>query len=84
MDYTDDMAKFGSFLQQHASSKARLRKTIVGIGVTANESRLSAREVIDQALLARKMGFPGVALFDLDTTLEKDILPYLVLGAWRE
>lgn len=84
MDYTDDMAKFGSFLAQHASSKSRLRKTIVGIGVTANESRLSAREVIDQALLARKMGFPGVALFDLDTTLEKEILPYLVLGAWRE
>ena len=82
MDYTEDFAKFESFLQQHAQVKAHARKTIVGIGVTANESRLGPQQVIDQIKFARTYNFPGVALFDLDTTLEKQILPYLKLGLW--
>lgn len=82
MDYTEDFTKFESFLRQHAMMKAHARKTIIGIGVTANESRLGPRQVIDQIRLARKYDFPGVALFDLDTTLEKQILPYLKLGLW--
>ena len=56
--------------------------TIVGIGVTANESRLDARQVIDQINLVRRYGLAGEALFDLDATLEKSILPYLRLGMW--
>ena len=51
-------------------------------GVTANESRLDARQVIEQINLARQYGFAGEALFDLDTTLEKSVLPYLRLGIW--
>ena len=82
MDYTEDKARFESFLAQHAAFKAHARKTIVGIGVTANESRLSARDVIDQVNLVRRYNLAGEALFDLDTTLEKDILPYLKLGQW--
>ena len=58
------------------------QRTIVGLGVTANESRLDARQVIDQINLARRRGFAGAALFDLDTTLEKQILPFLRLGLW--
>ena len=50
--------------------------------MTANESRLSPRQVIDQINRARAYGFPGVALFDLDATLEKNILPFLKLGLW--
>ena len=82
MDYAEDPAKFESFLRQHAQNRAHARRTVVGIGVTANESRLSPRQVIDQIKRARAYGFPGVALFDLDVTLEKDILPYLKLGLW--
>ena len=82
MDYTESPKLFESFLQQHAQIRSHARKTIVGIGVTANESRLGAREVIDQINLQRKYGLAGVSLFDLDTTLEKDILPYLKLGQW--
>ena len=82
MDYTEDMAKFESFLQQHAQNRSRARRTIAGIGVTANESRLTPVQVIQQNLLARKYGLAGVALFDLDTTLEKQILPYLTMGLW--
>jgi hypothetical protein len=57
-------------------------RTICGIGVTANESRLDARKVIDQINIARRYDMAGVALFDLDTTLEKQILPYLRMGIW--
>lgn len=82
MDYAEDSAKFTSFLRQHAENKAHARKTIVGIGVTANESRLNAKQVIEQLNLVRRYGFPGAALFDLDVTLEKNILPYLKMGMW--
>ena len=55
---------------------------VAGIGVTANESRLDAKKVIEQINLARRFGFAGVALFDLDVTLEKLVFPYLKLGIW--
>ena len=41
-----------------------------------------AGQVIRQNLLVRRYGLAGVALFDLDTTLEKRILPYLKMGLW--
>lgn len=83
MDYTENLAKFSSFVNQHAAHPVRARRTIAGIGVTANESRLDARQVIEQINVTRRAGLAGVALFDLDTTLEKDILPYLRLGLWQ-
>jgi len=82
MDYTENSEKFEEFLKQHAALKTHAKKTIVGIGVTANESRLSALQVINQMRLVRKYGLAGVALFDLDTTLEKQVFPYLRLGIW--
>ena len=82
MDYTESPAKFTELVRQHASVPSHARRTIAGIGVTANESRLDARQVIDQIRLARQYGLAGESLFDLDTTLEKEILPYLRLGVW--
>ena len=82
MDYTESNAKFAELLAQHAMVKTHARRTIAGIGVTANESRLDARQVIDQINLTRRYGLAGVSLFDLDTTLEKQVLPYLRLGIW--
>ena len=82
MDYTENLSVFESYLRQHASSRTRARRTIAGIGVTANESRLDARQVIDQINLARRYGLAGESLFDLDATLEKSILPYLSIGIW--
>ena len=82
MDYTEDNSRFVSYLSQHAQRRSRATRTIAGIGVTANESRLGPREVIDQIKLVRKYNLAGVALFDLDVFLEKEILPYLSLGLW--
>ena len=82
MDYTESREKLAALFAQHATPKTHARRTIAGIGVTANESRLDARQVIDQINLSRYYGLAGVSLFDLDATLEKSILPYLCLGMW--
>ena len=82
MDYTESPVQFESFLRQHGANKSYARRIIAGIGVTANESRLDARSVIDQINASRRHGLAGNALFDLDVTLEKQILPYLRLGIW--
>ena len=82
MDYTESRDTLTALFAQHATPKTHARRTIAGIGVTANESRLDARQVIDQINLSRAYGLAGVSLFDLDVTLEKSILPYLRLGIW--
>lgn len=82
MDYTESNVKFEQLIKQHASTKARARRTIAGIGVTANESRNDARKVIEQINLVRRYGLAGESLFDLDTTLERNVLPYLRQGIW--
>lgn len=82
MDYTDSKPKLLELLAVQGRSRKLAQRTIVGLGVTANESRLDARDVIEQINLTRKFGFAGVALFDLDTTLEKQILPYIRMGIW--
>ena len=82
MDYSESNEKFAGFLAQHAQNRRHGERTIVGIGVTANESRLDARRVIEQVLLTRRYGLAGNALFDLDVTLEDTVLPYLALGLW--
>jgi len=82
MDYSNSTATFESYVKQHAAMRTHAQRTIAGIGVTANESRLDARKVIDQINISRRYGLAGNALFDLDTTLDKDILPYLTMGVW--
>ena len=83
MNYTSSTAKFCELLSLQRSPRFRAKRTIVGIGVTANESRLDARQVVRQIGLARQCGFAGQALFDLDETLEKAILPVLRNGVWQ-
>ncbi|MCL2104280.1 MAG: family 10 glycosylhydrolase, partial [Kiritimatiellaeota bacterium] len=80
MNYTEDLAKFNEWLSDQTSTRKQTLKVIAGIGVTAAESRLDSVQVIDQINAARKAGCPGFALFNLDTTLRKEILPVLRLG----
>lgn len=82
MDYTSSLQTLNELLTLQSGTQLRRQRTIVGLGVTANESRLDVQQVIDQINLTRRYGFAGNALFDLDTTLEKNILPYLRLGLW--
>lgn len=82
MNYSNNVKQYTSFIQQQGSRKSLAHRVISGIGVTANESRLSALEVIQQINIARQYNLAGIALFDLDVTLEKNILSYLKLGIW--
>ena len=82
MDYASNRAEFEKLLAAQAAFRNAKGKIVIGLGVTANESRLNARQVIEQAVLVRKYGFAGVALFDLDAFLERRVLPYLGAGLW--
>ena len=83
MNYVEDRTKYASLLGQQCQTPSRARKIVSGIGVTAIESRLNVRQVIDQIKLARQHGTAGIAFFDLDYTLVNDILPYLRLGLFK-
>ena len=82
MNYTESAVQFEVLLRQQAAQRKNARRTIAGIGVTSNESKLTAAQVVEQIRLARRYGLAGEALFDLDTTLERKILPVLGKGGW--
>ena len=83
MNYLEDNVKYSAFVHQQCRTPSHAKKVVSGIGVTAIESRLGVRQVIDQVRIARQSGAAGVAFFDLDYTLVNDILPYLRLGLFR-
>lgn len=83
MNYLEDNGKYAAFVRQQCRTPTHAGRIVSGIGVTAIESRLDVRQVIDQVKLARQAGAAGVAFFDLDYTLVNDILPYLRLGLFK-
>jgi len=83
MNYLEDNAKYAACVRQQCRTPAHAKRIVSGIGVTAIESRLGVRQVIDQVKIARQNGAAGVAFFDLDYTLVNDILPYLRIGLFR-
>ena len=80
MNYMEDMTKYAELLSVQLKKRNVATRVVGGIGVTAAESRLEADDVIDQINALRAGRAAGFALFDLDTTLVKDILPVLRLG----
>ncbi len=83
MNYAQDMASFNEMLTRQAALPGSKDRIYTGIGVTTSESRLAADQVIDQIAMARRLGLRGFVLFDLNPTLEQNILPVLRLGATR-
>jgi uncharacterized lipoprotein YddW (UPF0748 family) len=80
MNYSESLADFQSLVANQTRNKTLTRQILPGIGVTAAESRLDPIQVIDQIRALRQAGCPGFALFDLDATLQQEILPVLRLG----
>ncbi len=80
MNYTESPKTYAELLALQLRDRKTARRIIGGIGVTAAESRLAPDQVIDQVKALRAGGAAGFALFDLDTTLEREILPILRLG----
>ena len=83
MNYVEKRSRYATLVTKQGNVKTRARHIIGGIGVTANESKLSAEQVVEQVNLARQAGFAGVALFDLDDTLVESVFPVLRLGLFR-
>lgn len=84
MNYTENPALYEELLSNQLAKRSTAQKIIGGIGVTSAESRLTADKVIEQILALRKGGAAGFVLFDLDTTLSREILPILQLGATQK
>jgi uncharacterized lipoprotein YddW (UPF0748 family) len=83
MNYSEKTGKFAEWCINQAAFPGVRQKLLPGIGVTANESRLNAADVIDQITALRQKSLPGFVLFDANRTLEKDILPYLSMGSTK-
>ena len=83
MNYVEDPAKYAALVARQGDAKAHARHLLSGLGVTANESRLTPVQVVDQVNAARRAGFAGVALFQLDANLATRVLPVLRLGLFR-
>ncbi len=83
MNYFENAKTCAAVVAHQGRAPAQASRVISGIGVTTNESRLGAGQVVDQIAAARRAGLAGVALFDLDRTLALQILPLLHLGAFR-
>jgi uncharacterized lipoprotein YddW (UPF0748 family) len=84
MNYTEDTRKFDELVRAQLDLPSANGKIFPGIGVTATESQLDSAQVIDQVNALRKAGAKGFALFDLNRTLESDILPVLRSGLTAE
>ena len=80
MNYTADLSAFQSWVSEQTRTRDHRLRVLPGIGVTANESRLNAAQVIDQINVVRRANCPGFVLFDLDTTLRQEILPVMRMG----
>ena len=83
MDYTADNAAFKNMVQRQLALDNIGRRVFPGLGVTAAESQLTPDQVIEQIRQVRAAGAGGFVLFDLNRTLEKNVLPVLSVGTTR-
>lgn len=80
MNYTDRLDILRDWLSTQTADPRLAAHIISGVGVTAAESRLGPIETLRQIDAARKAKCVGFALFDLDETLRRSILPVLAQG----
>lgn len=81
MDYSESAYQFNTLVQKQLALPGAAGRVYPGIGVTADESQLSADQVIEQVSALRRLGAPGFVLFDLSHTLQRETLPALSKGA---
>lgn len=80
MNYTGDETKLKDWLGTQTADARLAGRIVSGIGVTAAESRLSPVQVLRQIGQIRRAKCKGFALFDLDESLRKNVLPVLSVG----
>jgi len=79
MNYTTDNDAFAALVRNQVALVGR-RRVLPGIGVTATESQLDPVAVIEQINELHRAGAGGFVLFELNRTLEHEVLPMLRLG----
>ncbi len=80
MNYTESLDTLRDWLGTQTADPRIAARIVSGVGVTAAESRLGPIETLRQIDAARKAKCAGFALFDLDETLRRTILPVLSEG----
>ncbi|MBI2437547.1 MAG: family 10 glycosylhydrolase [Lentisphaerae bacterium] len=83
MDYAVNNGVFQNLVRRQLALPRANARVYPGLGVTAQESQLTPDQVIEQILALRAAGAGGFVLFDLNRTLEKDVLSVLRLGITR-
>ncbi|MBU0714502.1 MAG: family 10 glycosylhydrolase [Verrucomicrobia bacterium] len=83
MDYTTSNDVFKDLIRRQLALANAGGRVFPGLGVTAMESQLAPDQVIEQIRQTREAGADGFVLFDLNRTLEHDILPALRMGLTR-
>jgi uncharacterized lipoprotein YddW (UPF0748 family) len=83
MDYTVNNGTFKTLVQRQLALANAGGRIFPGLGVTASESQLTPDQVIEQIRQTREAGAGGFVLFDLNRTLEHDVLPALRMGLTR-
>ncbi|MCX6994042.1 MAG: family 10 glycosylhydrolase [Kiritimatiellaeota bacterium] len=83
MDYTVNNGAFKNLVQRQLALANAGGRVFPGLGVTAMESQLTPDQVIEQIRQTREAGAGGFVLFDLNRTLEFDVLPALRMGLTR-
>jgi uncharacterized lipoprotein YddW (UPF0748 family) len=81
MNYTADTTEFSGWLRNQMPLATGRAQIIPGIGVTSISSRLNGLQTLAQVQAARRAGAPGFILYDLNRSLEHDVLPLLSQGA---
>lgn len=80
MNYTSSPSQAIDWYRRQTTVPGASGKIYCGVGVTAAESRLNAVQTIGQIAALRGEGAAGFVLFDLNRTLERDILGYMKMG----
>ncbi len=83
MDYAESAAAFNGLLRPQLALPQARGHLYPGIGVTATESRLTPDRALEQIRLLRQAGAGGFLLYELNPTLDGELLPLLPLGVGR-
>lgn len=80
MNYSTDNTRFVELTRDQLALPGAKGRVYPGLGITADESQLTADHAIEQIILLRRLGAQGFMLFDMSQTLRLDTLPALQKG----
>lgn len=76
MNYSADLKTFSAYLETQSRLPSRGR-IVPGIGASSSLSTLTPDQAVAQAILIRRAGFPGFAVFEFTSGVQRDVLPLL-------